>query len=363
MRFAVKDVFDIAGHVTGAGSPDWYRTHEPATTTSPVVERLLAGGATLVGKTLCDELTYGLDGENAHYGTPRNPAAPDRVPGGSSSGSAVVAGAGNVDIALGTDTAGSVRVPAAYCGVHGLRPTHDRVARDGVFPLAPGFDTVGWMSRDPEVLASVGEVVLEEPAGDVEARRLVVAEDAFALADRAVRSELEQAVMRLVSRLGLSSRAVTLAPPGLAVWARCFTRLQVQEVGTMHAAWAETAKPNLGPGIRERFLAACAAQHDNVADARAERETIRARLAEILTPDTVLCLPTTPAAPPPVGQPPDASKRLRHRILALTCAAGLGGLPQLTIPVRRAGSLPVGLGLIAAPGADRGLLALARLAG
>lgn len=143
LTFAVKDIFDMSGHVTGFGNPDWARTHAPAAGTSPVVLATLAAGATSVGKTVMDEMAYSINGENAHYGTPTNPCAPDRVPGGSSSGSAVAVAANLVDFSLGTDTGGSVRVPAAYCGIFGLRPSHGLVSTENVIPMAQMFDTVG----------------------------------------------------------------------------------------------------------------------------------------------------------------------------------------------------------------------------
>ena len=149
LRFAAKDLFDIEGHVTGAGNPDWLALHAPATRTAPVVRRLVDAGASMVGKTHTDELSRGIFGENAHYGTPVNPKAPGRVPGGSSSGSAAAVSGGLVDFALGTDTGGSVRIPASFCGIYGIRPTHGRLPLDGVVGQARSFDTVGWFARDP----------------------------------------------------------------------------------------------------------------------------------------------------------------------------------------------------------------------
>src|SRR3546814_654433 len=161
VTFAAKDIFDTAGHVTGCGNPDWLRTHSPAVETAPVVHTLLEAGATLVGKTLTDEIAYSLNGENVHYGTPINVNAPGRIPGGSSNGSAAAVAGGLVDFALGSDTGGSVRVPASYCGIYGLRPTHDRISLDGVMPLAPSFDTVGWFAREADLIARVGQVLLD----------------------------------------------------------------------------------------------------------------------------------------------------------------------------------------------------------
>ena len=144
LTFAAKDNLDVLGFASGCGNPRWLETHpDPAPAHAPAVAALLNAGASLVGKTQMDELAWALTGENAHYGTPKNPAAPSRVPGGSSSGSAVAVAAGFCDVALGTDTAGSVRVPAGYCGIFGFRPTHGAVSLAGCVPLAPSFDVVG----------------------------------------------------------------------------------------------------------------------------------------------------------------------------------------------------------------------------
>ncbi len=161
LSFAVKDVFEVQGVRNCAGNPTWLETHPPAPRTAPAISRLLVSGAALRGLTLTDELTLGLNGENFHYGTPINSAAPDRVPGGSSCGSASAVAGGAVDFALGTDTGGSVRIPSSYCGIWGMRPTHGRVNNHGVVPLAPSFDTVGWFARSAEMLQTVGQHLLE----------------------------------------------------------------------------------------------------------------------------------------------------------------------------------------------------------
>ena len=196
LRFAVKDIFDVAGHVTGGGNPDWALTHGPAVETAPAVQALLDAGATLVGKTITDELTRGILGINAFYGTPENPKAPDRVPGGSSSGSASVVAAGAVDVALGSDTGGSVRIPASFCGIYGIRPSHGRVPIAGVIEQAPSFDTVCWFAREADVLARVGQVLFSDTAATAPFTRLIIAVDAFAVAGEDVRRAWYRLSMR-----------------------------------------------------------------------------------------------------------------------------------------------------------------------
>ena len=198
LTFAAKDLFDIEGHVTGAGNPDWLATHAPAPATASAVRKLLEAGASLQGKTITDELAYSLAGVNMHYGTPVNPACPDRLPGGSSSGSASAVAGGLVDTALGTDTGGSIRVPANNCGLYGIRTTHGQVAKDGLVPLADSFDTVGWFARDARTLARVGEVLLG-PRESFPAGRLVIATDCFDLVGADVRAALKPLVDRLIA--------------------------------------------------------------------------------------------------------------------------------------------------------------------
>src|SRR6266566_809665 len=197
LTFAAKDLFDIAGHPTGGGNPDWARTNPVPTRHAWAVQRLLDAGATLIGKTITDEVSLGIVGENAFYGTPVNPRAPGRVPGGSSSGSAAAVASGICDTALGTDTGGSVRVPASFCGLYGIRPTHGRLDVSGMMAQAPSSDTTGWFARDAETFARVSAVMLGQAIPDALPTRLVVATDAFALADPETAAALEPGVARL----------------------------------------------------------------------------------------------------------------------------------------------------------------------
>src|SRR5260370_34735918 len=159
LTFAAKDLFDVAGVVTGCGNPDWAATHQPAQTDAWAVDGLLQAGATLVGKTITDEISLGLLGINRFYGTPLNPRAPDRVPGGSSSGSASAVAGGLVDVALGTDSGGSVRMPASFCGLYGLRPPPGRPPPHGMMTQAPSFDTVGYFANNAATFGLAGSLL------------------------------------------------------------------------------------------------------------------------------------------------------------------------------------------------------------
>ncbi len=361
VTFAAKDIFDIAGQVTGCGNPDWARSHDPASDTAPAVQRLLDAGAYLVGKTITDELAYSLNGQNHHYGTPSNVNAPGRIPGGSSSGSASAVAGGLVDTALGSDTGGSIRTPGSYCGLYGLRPTHGRIPLEQVMPLAPSFDTVGWFTRDAELLRRVGEVLFGEQADDAAAPvRLLLAEDAFALAEEAVRDTLAPWVHKLEARLSPGEKVVLGEPGGgLEDWMWRFRKIQAHEIWQVHGEWIETQKPRFGPEIAERFAWAQSVESAEAETASTARGEFAARVEALIPADTLLCLPTTPGIAPLASAGTEALLEHRGRVLSLNSIAGLSGLPQVTLPLGTVSGCPVGLSLIAARNADLSLLAFA----
>jgi amidase len=359
LTFAVKDVFDLADVATGFGNPVWLATHAPAAATAPAVERLLAAGARLRGKTVTDELTYSLTGENAHYGTPVNPRCPERVPGGSSSGSAAAVAGGLCDLALGTDCAGSVRIPASYCGLYGMRPSHGRIPLDGVCPFAPSFDTAGWLARDPQVLELAGRELLRERGRPPPARRVLVATDAFALAHPATAEALAAPLATVCDAVGAATDVV-VAQEGLERWMQCFRTIQGFEIWQSLGAWVREARPKLGAGVRERLAWASRIAAEAAEAERAVRASVRRRLEALLGEGDVLCLPTAPGPAPLRGAPAlEVEEEVRYRAISLLCIAGLGGLPQVTLPLAQVDGCPVGLSLVAAAGADLLLLALA----
>jgi len=353
LTFAAKDLYDIQGMVTGSGNPDWAKSHGPADRTAPSVQLLLDAGASLTGKTHTDELAFSLNGENAHYGTPLNSACPDRIPGGSSSGSVSVVAAGAVDFALGTDTGGSVRVPSSYCGVFGIRTTHGRITKAAVTPLAESFDTVGWFARDPAILRRVGQVYFG--LGGQLPARLLMGSDAFAELADGPRKGLAPALGLLESVLG-KAEPVTIAPDGLQPWFLTFRTLQTYEAWAEHGAWIEATKPAFGSGIGERFQAGRAVTPDQRDQALAKRQSIRARMAKLLTPGTVLAIPSAPDAAPFRNTPAADLNDFRERAMRLTCIAGNAGLPQISLPLGSVSGCPIGLSLIGAPGSDLDLM-------
>ena len=363
LTFAIKDLYHIEGRVTGCGNPDYAATHAPATKTAGAVTSLLAAGANARGKTHTDELAYSLNGENAHYGTPTNPNAPNRVPGGSSSGSAAVVAGGLADFALGTDTGGSVRVPGSYCGLYGLRPTHGRIPTTDAVLLAPSFCTVGFFARDPALMRRVAAVLLP-PDTAAAARpppRLLVPEDLWELASPDVAAVLEPAVAAVERRYGAATRVRLTAEGGAGVseWFHAFRHAQGYEVWGQHGAWITAQQPAFGPGLKERFAWASTITEEQRAEAEATRARVRERLQEVLGDDGVLLMPTTPGPAPIKGLPSKELEAFRFKALQLTCPAGLGGAPQVTLPVAKVEDAPVGLSLLGPRGADEWLLEMA----
>ena len=361
LTFAAKDLFDIAGHVTGAGNPDWLALHSPAERTAPAVQRLVDGGADMVGKTHTDELSRGIFGENAHYGTPGNPKAPGRVPGGSSSGSAAAVAGGLVDFALGTDTGGSVRIPASFCGIFGIRPTHGRVPLEGVVGQAPSFDTVGWFARDADLLARIGEVLLgTDPARAPRPRRVIVATDAFAVAAPATAAALHPAVERIAALAGTSERRALSQTVPLSDWFAHQRAVQGREAWATFGDWIDRHNPRFAFEISDNFIRGMRVDDAGLAAAREFQAARRAELMQTLAPDTIVCLPTAPFPAPLLGQRRSAMWAQRTAISTLTTIAGTLGAPQLNLPLARVDGLPVGLSILARPGGDEMLLAFAR---
>lgn len=361
LNFGVKDIYAIAGYKTGFGSPDWLATHDAATNTAPTVAALLAAGADMLGKTQTDELTYSLNGENAHYGTPVNVNAPGRIPGGSSSGSAAAVAGGLVDFALGSDTGGSVRAPASFCGIYGIRPTHGRVSLAGACALAPSYDTAGWFARDAALLEKVGHVLLGDASAPAVGNVLQAA-DAFSLLDAAARAALQPSLERMRKALGpLRDVSVSETNPGsLGGWFQAFRVLQGAEIRDTLGAWVMQVQPNLGPGVRERMQWVMTITAEDIAAAQGVRDAVRERMDTLLSGNTVLVLPTVPDIAPLLKTPPAQLDDFRARAMSLLCIAGHAGLPQVSLPLAILNGCPLGLSLVAGRGNDALLLQLAR---
>ncbi|MDQ7782413.1 MAG: amidase [Desulfomonilaceae bacterium] len=370
LRFAVKDLIDIGGHKTSCGNFSWRDTHPAAASNAVCVDQLLSSGAQFVGKTVTDELAFSLLGENHFYGTPLNPKAPDRVPGGSSSGSASAVACGLADFALGTDTGGSVRVPASNCGIFGIRPTHGIVSVAGVNPLAPTFDTVGILAKDAEVLAKAAAVLLACRVPErLEVDRVHLLHDAFVISD----VETTDALVPLTDALRelFPGRVVSTSLQEMVgdyggepfqEWYETYCTLQWAEIRSCLGSWIEDANPDLGPRTRMNFELTRNLDRREIAPAHQRREELSERMNSFLGPGALLCMPTAPAVAPLKGSLGIDRRKCRYhsRALSLTSVAGIARLPQVSVPSAHVSRAPVGMSLLAGRGMDGFLLAAVR---
>ena len=354
MRLAVKDLIDVADAVTGGGNPDWAASHPAAKRDADGVALLRAAGARIVGKTITDELAFSLEGENAFYGTPRHPVDAERLPGGSSSGSAVAVARDEADLALGTDTGGSVRVPASFCGVAAMRPTHGRISLAGVLPFAPSYDTVGWFARDAALLRDAGHVLLGSADKQRPPLRLCMATDALALADAPVRD----ALLAWAAGKGIT-RTRQVFDGDWKSWRDAYACLQGMQIQRALGPWIRLQRPRFGAAIAPRFELALALDPATEDSWQAWRTRHSRQLITQLGPDEAWLVPAAPCVALHRQSSPEARGDFYARALALGAIAGHAGLPQVVVPLASADGLPVGISFIAAPGQDERLLDLA----
>ncbi|MAU21860.1 MAG: amidase [Martelella sp.] len=354
LTVAVKDNFDIAGTVTGGGNPEWAEDQAPAARHASAVQTLLENGAALVGKVHMDELAYSLMGVNARFGTPENPAAPSRVPGGSSSGSASAVASGLADIGLGSDTGGSVRLPASFCGLFGWRPTHGLVSGEGLLPLAESYDVPGFLTRDLETLSLLCEIFVDGQSADEDVR-LVYPADVWRLCEDAAAAALKAALPR-----GDRNDSPLLPGGDLKELLPVFRTHQGYEAWQHFGSWIERREPEFGPGIRERFAMAAKITAEEFEEAKTGRAAFRAHLGRVLSPGTIMVYPTSPGPAPLLTDGNNIVETFRNRALSMLAIAGHGGLPQVSVPLAASQGSPLGLSLVAAPGSDRLLIETAK---
>jgi amidase len=358
LRFGVKDLFHVSGYPTSMGQPILAAWLGCQTKTAPVVQKLLNAGATMAGKTVCDEFAFSMTGDNIHYGAPRNGAAPMRISGGSSSGSASAVSNGMVDFALGTDTGGSVRAPASHCGLVGLRPTHGRVSLSGGLPLAPSFDTCGWFARDIHVFARVGEVLLEGQDNFLPQRpRLLLPTDLWSLVSSQAHDALVNPKKRVNDVLGADHPVqVVLDNIDRMYWA--FRYLQGKEAWESWGAFITQYAPTMGHAVAERMLWSSKVTDDQARSATQFRVRFTAHIEQLLGDDGVLLLPTMPDIAPLKSTSEEAIEDYRNRAIRMLCVSGLSGLPQISLPMAKRDGAPLGLSLLGPRGSDRSLISL-----
>lgn len=360
MTFAVKDLYHIAGIPTGAGNPTWLSTHDTPQHTSPLVEQLRAAGASVAGKVITDELAYSLNGDNIHYGTPVNVNAPGRVTGGSSSGSAAAVAARLVDFALASDTGGSTRVPASYCGIWGLRTTHGLLTTEHVVPLHPSFDTMNWFAHDADTFSRVAQVLL--PATDFKARRVLKPAAVWALASEDFQEALTDVLNKAVKLIGSPAQEISFTKPDqtLEQWRLAYVAHGASEAWALHGDWITEHQPTFSAPIAGRWEAA---KKVTPAEAQAAIQTtamIRQQIRDILADDAIVVMPSAAGLAPLLNATGADVDAMRTRTMHITCIGGISGVCQVSIPYRNAAGLPVGVSLMGPAGSDLALIALAK---
>lgn len=360
LYFGVKDLFDVAGYPTGGGNPLVLALSGTKTHTAPTVQKLLDAGAAFAGKTVTDELAFSMNGNNAHFGAPLNGAAPERITGGSSSGSASAVSSRLCDFALGTDTGGSVRAPASHCGLYGIRPTHGRVSLQSALALCHSYDTCGWFARDATTFARVGDVLLGADPAPLPARpRLLSPTDVWGLIAADVLPAWDGARAQVQAVYG-EAAPTTVALDSFEAMYWSFRYLQGREAWMTDGAFIERYAPVLGPGVKERFAWSRDVTDAQVEQAQAFRTRFTAHLRQLLGHDGVLVMPSMPDIAPLRSTDEAALEHYRNQAVQMLCIAGLSGFPQISLPLAGRQGAPLGLSLLGPAGSDRSLIAMAQ---
>lgn len=353
--FAVKDVFKIKGSTYSNGHPKWLETHGPDEFTSSAILKTLEAGADLVGKTVCDELCYSISGENWHYGSPINPHDPNRLAGGSSGGTGVAVAGDLVEFAFGSDCLGSVRVPASYNGLLGIRPSYNRIANDGEAPYCESMDVLGYVAKDPEVFKEVSNVLLGQDKETISYSKLLIAKDCFDAVESEVKVALQPAIGFIEDKVD-EVEEIEFGEETLAEWVKIFQTVQGYEVWESYGGWVRKYRPTLPPGQRERLHTASQITLEEYENALKEKEKIEQKIEEMIQPGTLLCLPTAASIAPLKRAGLEAINQHRAQSSALLCISPLSGTPQVTLPLVEMQEMPLGVSLIGAKGTDQQLV-------
>jgi len=356
--FAAKDVFMVKGSTYSNGHPLWLKTHGPDSYTAISILKLLDAGADLVGKTVCDELCFSISGENWNYGAPLNPHDIRCFTGGSSSGSGAATAGGLVDFATGSDCLGSVRVPAAYNGLLGMRPTYKRVDNDGEAPYCESMDVLGYVAADPDVFRRVSIVLLGEDKQTTKFKQLYIATDCFDSVDIDIKEALMPAVDFLKNKFE-SFQEVVVAKEGLSKWVEIFRIFQGYEVNESYGGWIDKFKPRLSRGPKERLEWVRTITREQYLEAKKQREQIIDYFKSFLPKDAVLVLPTVASVAPLRTETLENINRIRAQSSSLLCISPLTNTAQVTVPMIKHDGVPLGLTLISCEDSDLQLVMLA----
>ena len=343
LTFVVKDMCEIKGFKSSCGNPDFYEKCLPADDFAPFLKNILNKGATLKGITICDEFFYSLIGENGHYGTPANLNAPGCVPGGSSSGSAAALTTDLYDFSIGSDTGGSVRVPASFCGLLGIRPTHNRINTKGVYPMAPTFDTIGWFAKDINTFKKIGFTILNKKDKTKNSfKDFVIAEDILELANPNIINLFNNYIINNFPEI----KKIRLSKQNKDVIADNFRILQGGEIVENVIPWILKNKPKISPEINNRIEMAIKITKDEINQAVKFRENLKKEIELTLPEGLIALFPTTPFSSPKCGQSDEQLSSYRKKLMEFTSIAGMTSRPQISIPKFKDNTGPIGISLL-----------------
>ena len=353
MRFLCKDMCQIKGFKTSCGNPDFYKHTAEATENAPFLEKILNEGAILEGITICDEFFYSIIGENIHYGTPSNKNAPNCVPGGSSSGSAAALTQINYDFTIGTDTGGSVRVPASFCGIYGFRPTHGRINLNKVYPMSESFDTLGWFSNNKSNMLKVGKVFFDHfEEIPIEQKNILIPIDIINNLDENIKSQFYDYCENKFKNL----KKVQLSKYNKSELAECFRVIQGYEIKLSMLPWIQKYNPKISTEINSRFEVTKNITVNMYNESINLRKEFVSELDKNLSKEALIIFPTTPFSAPITGQSDDDLSELRKKVMEFTCIGGLSSRPQISIPKFKGSTGPIGLSVLGNKSADEIIL-------
>ena len=344
---------EIKNFKTSCGNPEFYENCKIADDYAPFLKNILNAGAILKGITICDEFFYSLIGENAHYGTPANLVAPGCVPGGSSSGSAAALTTDLYDFSIGSDTGGSVRVPASFCGLFGIRPTHNRINTKGVYPMAPSFDTLGWFSKNIEIFQKVSPVLLSpNEKTRFPFKEFVIAEDILELADPNIINLFDNCINNSFPEI----KKIRISKHDKDKIADNFRILQGGEIMENVIPWILENKPKISPEINNRIKMAMNIKTDEINQAIKFRENLKEEIDQTLPKGLIALFPTTPFSSPKCGQSDEQLGSYRKKLMEFTSIAGMTSRPQISMPKFKDNTGPIGISLLGWQNSDEILL-------
>ena len=353
MRFLCKDMCQIKGFKTSCGNPDFYKHSTKANENAPFLKKILNEGAILEGITICDEFFYSIIGENIHYGTPSNKNAPNCVPGGSSSGSAAALTQINYDFTIGTDTGGSVRVPASFCGIYGFRPTHGRINLNKVYPMSESFDTLGWFSNNKSNMLKVGKVFFDHfEEIPIEQKNILIPIDIINNLDENIKSQFYDYCENKFKNL----KKVQLSNYNKSELAECFRIIQGYEIKLSMLPWIQKYNPKISTEINSRFEMTKNITVNMYNESINLRKEFVSELDKNLSKEALIIFPTTPFSAPITGQSDDNLSDLRKKVMEFTCIGGLSSRPQISIPKFKGSTGPIGLSVLGNKNADEIIL-------